>query len=87
LEDDAERVADVIGAVLGEAFGTVAALEQERLARRDFGERGGQVAGFTGEDQRRECRELIGRGGQRCGVGISGKLPCAAISCRPIGEL
>jgi hypothetical protein len=32
LQEDAEEVADVVGAVLGEALGAVAALQQEGLA-------------------------------------------------------
>ena len=62
--------------MLGKGLRAVAALQQERLAGRDFGERRGQVARFTGEDKRRERGQLIGRGGQRCGVGIGGELPC-----------
>ena len=38
LQEDAKEVADVVGAVLGEAFGAVAAMQQERLAGRDAGE-------------------------------------------------
>jgi hypothetical protein len=38
LEDDAEGVADVVRMELGEAFGAVAALEQERLARGNLGQ-------------------------------------------------
>jgi hypothetical protein len=80
LEDDAEGVADVVRAMLGEGLGAVATLKQECLAGCDLGERRGQVARFAGEDQWREGRELIGRGGQRCGVGIGGELPCFVTS-------
>ena len=74
LQDDAERVADVVGVEFGEAFGAIAALEQERLAFRDAREIGGQVARFAGEDQRGIGAELLGRGGERGGVGIGGEL-------------
>ncbi len=39
LQEDAEEIADVVGAVLGEALGAIAALEQESLAGRDLGQR------------------------------------------------
>ncbi len=32
LQEDAEEIADVVGAVFGKAFGAVAALQQERLS-------------------------------------------------------
>ena len=58
LQEDAEEVADVVGAVLGEALGAVAALQQEGLARGDLGQRLLQAARLAGKDQRREGREL-----------------------------
>ena len=33
LQEDAEEIADVVGGMLGEALGAIAALQQERLAR------------------------------------------------------
>src|SRR3546814_7541379 len=74
LEDDAEGVADVVGVEFCERFGTVAALEQERLAPGYTREIGGQVARLAGKDERRIAAELIGRGVERRGIGIIGKL-------------
>ena len=59
LQKDAEEIADVVGAVLGEAFGAIAALQQEGLAQRDAAKRLLQVARLTGENQRRKCRQLL----------------------------
>src|SRR4029078_13354630 len=58
LEEDAEEVADVVGAMLGEALGAIAALEQEGLALGDAAERLHQVARLTGKNQRRKSRKL-----------------------------
>ena len=58
LQEDAEEVADVVGAVLGEALGAIAALQQERLARRDLRQRLLQVARLAGKNQRRKGRKL-----------------------------
>ena len=52
LEDHAELLADVVGAGV-ERLGTVAGLQQERLAPRHLCQLRGQRAGLTGEDQRR----------------------------------
>ena len=38
LQEDAEEIADVVGAVLGKALRAIAALQQERLASRDLGQ-------------------------------------------------
>jgi hypothetical protein len=32
LQEHAEEIADIVGAVLGEAFGTISALQQESVA-------------------------------------------------------
>ena len=53
LQQHAEGVADVVGVEFGEALGAIAALQQEALARGDFGQIGLQRARLAGEDQRR----------------------------------
>src|SRR3546814_10773159 len=53
LEDDAEGVADVVGVEFCERFGTVAALEQERLAPGYRREMGGKVAALAAKDRGR----------------------------------
>ena len=58
LQEDTEEVADVVGRMLGEALGAVAALEQERLAGRDLRERALELPRLAGEDQRRKAGEL-----------------------------
>jgi hypothetical protein len=68
LQEDAEEVADVVGLVLGEAFGAIAALEQKAPAFGDVGERRGQPAGLTRKNQRRKL-------GQTC----LGHLQCLCI--------
>src|SRR3546814_19243609 len=70
----AEGVADVVGVEFCERFGTVAALEQERLAPGYTREIGGQVARLAGKDERRIAAELIGRCVERRGIGLIGKL-------------
>ena len=70
LQKDAEEVADVIGAVLGEAFSAIAALQEESLAGRDLGERILEIARFAGKDQRRKSGELRFDVGKRLGIGI-----------------
>jgi hypothetical protein len=37
-KEDAEKIADIVGAVLGEAFGAIAALQQERFPLSHAGE-------------------------------------------------
>ena len=59
LQKDAEEVADIVGAVLGEALGAVAALQQESLAVGDARQRLLQAARLTGKDQRRKSRKLL----------------------------
>ena len=83
LQEQAEEVADVVGAVLGEAFGAVAALQQESVAGRDLAQRLGQVARLAGENQRRKGRQLRLDLGQRGRVGIfrhlQDRLACASL--------
>ena len=64
LQEHAQEVADVVGADvvgarIGEAFGAIAALQQETLAERDAAERRLQVARLAGKHQRRIARELL----------------------------
>ncbi len=70
LQEDAEEIADIVGAMLGEALGAVAALEQEALARGDAGKRPLELARLAGEDQRRIGGEArLDRGqGRRVGI-------------------
>ena len=70
LQEHAEEVADIVGAVLGEALGAIAALQQESLAGRDLAERLRQVARLAGEHQRRKGRQLRLDRGQRRRVRI-----------------
>ena len=55
----------LFGAVLGEALGAVAALQQESLAGGDARELLLQVARLAGKNQRRKGRELLLDVGQR----------------------
>ena len=59
LQKDAEEVADVVGAVLGEALGAITALQQESLASRDARKLLLQVAGLACKNQRRKRRKLL----------------------------
>ena len=74
LQQHAEEVADVVGAVLGETLGAVAALKQEGLAGRNPGERLLEVAGFPCKNQWRKRRKLRLDIRQRLGVWIVGDL-------------
>ena len=56
--------------MLGEAFGAIAALQQESLAGRDLRQRAFQVARLAGKNQRRKSRKLRLDIGQRLGVRI-----------------
>ena len=71
LQEHAEEIADGVGAMLGEALGAIAALQQKRLARGDPGELGLQLARLAGEHQRREGRKLLLDVVERGPVGIN----------------
>ena len=90
LQQHAEEIADVVGAVFGKALGAVAALQQEGLAVGDARQRLFQVAGFTGKHQRRKRRELRLDIGQCLGIGIFRDLQARpgapAIGCPPLGH-
>ena len=70
LQEDAEEVADVVGSMLGEALGAVAALEQEAVSRCNGRKLSFQFARFTGKHQRRKARKPRLDIMQSLGVGI-----------------
>ena len=74
LQEDAEEVADVVGVVLGEALGAVAALEEEPLAGRDPGEPLLELPRLAGKDQRRIGGDAGLDRGERRRVGIDRRL-------------
>ena len=90
LQQHAEEIADVVGAVLGKALGAIAALQQEGLAGGDARQRLFQVAGLAGKNQRRKRRKLRLDIGQCLGIGIIGhlqhRLGAPAIGCPPLGH-
>ena len=90
LQQHAEEIADVVGAVLGKALGAIAALQQEGFARGDPGQRLFQITGLTGEHQRRKRGELRLDIGQCLGIGIIGDLQhrpgAPAIGRPPLGH-
>ncbi len=70
----AEEVADIVGAVLGETFGAVAALQQESLAIGNAREHLLQVARLARKHQRREGCKLLFCVGQRLRVRVDRNL-------------
>jgi len=74
LQEDAEEVADIVRAVLGEALGAVAALEKKRVTGSDRRELLFQLARLTCKNQRRKGGELGFRGLQRIQVRIGRNL-------------
>ena len=74
LQEDAEEVADVVGRMLAEALGAVAALQQEGLARLRLAEQALELARLAGEDQRRIAGELALDLGERGAVGVDRRL-------------
>jgi len=70
LQQHAEKIADVVGAVLGKALGAIAALQEKSLAVCDSGECLLQVARLTCKNQRRERRKLRLDIGQCLRIGI-----------------
>ncbi len=65
LQQHAEGVADIVGVEFGEAFGAIAALQQESLALGDLGQRRHQIARLAREHQRRMGLQALFDGGQR----------------------
>ena len=57
LQEQAEEIADIVGRMLAETLGAVAALEQEPLARRRLAKRALQLARLAREHQRRIARQ------------------------------
>ncbi len=74
LQESAEEVADIVRAMLEEAFGAIAALQQEGVAFGHIGELLFQTAGFTGKNERRIGRKRGFRCRKRCRVRIFGNL-------------
>ncbi len=74
LQESAEEVADIIRAMLEEAFGAIAALQQKGVAVCHIGKLLFQAAGFTGKNQRRIGRKRGFRRRKRCRVRIFGNL-------------
>src|SRR5262249_27385639 len=66
--------ADVVGAVLGEGFGAISALEQKALPRRDAAERLFQAAGFACKHKGRKRRKPPLDRGERRVIRIFGDL-------------
>ena len=75
LQNDAERIADVVRVEFREAFGTIAALQQKCFARSDLSQIFRQRARFARKDEGRIPSQLRLRGGQCLRIGIIGKLP------------
>src|SRR5262249_16727065 len=72
LQKYPKEVADVVGAVLGEALGAIAALQQESMPGRDPSQGLLEAARLAGEHQRREARKLpldLGEGPRVRGLG------------------
>ena len=66
LQEHAEEIADVVGGMLAEALGAVAALEQESLARSRAPERPLELARLACKNERRIARKLaLGLGERR----------------------
>ena len=74
LQEDAEEIADVVGVMLGEALGAIAALEQEALPGGDARQALLELARLAGEDQRRVVRYALLDGGKRRRIGVDGRL-------------
>src|SRR5262249_40531603 len=85
-----EEVADRVRAVVLEALGAVAALQQESLAGRDARERALQVARLAGKDERRKRRKLRLDGGKLCGIRVlrhlDNRFPTPAIPRPTLGH-
>ena len=71
LQQYAERIADIVGVVLNEAFGAIAALQQKRTSLAYLSELRFQIARFTGNNQRRKARQAIFHRLQGCRIVIS----------------
>src|SRR4029077_3616693 len=74
LQQHAEEIADGVGAMLGEALGTVAALEQEGLAGGYPRKLRLQLPRLAGENERRKGGELLLDLGELLGIRIGRNL-------------
>ena len=70
LQKQPEEIANIVGAVFGEALRAIAALQQEGFAGGDLSQGLFQVARLAGKNQRRKTRKLRLNLAQRLGVGI-----------------
>ena len=90
LQQHAEEIADIVGAMLGEALGAIAALQQEGLAGRHARQRLFQVAGLACKNQRRKGRKLRLDIRQCLRIGIVWhllhRLGAPAVGCPPLGH-
>ena len=74
LEENAEKIADVVGGMLGEALRAVTALKQERLSGRHFTQSALQFARLAREHERGKAGQRFLGVGQRRRIGIGGRL-------------
>jgi hypothetical protein len=80
LQQDAEAVADVVGAEFGEAFRAVAALEQKGLALGYLGQPFLEPTRLACKNQRRQPPQLLLGGLQLGGIPILRNLPDRQLS-------
>ena len=85
LQEDAEEIADIVGGMLGEAFGAVAALEQETLAFGDARQLALELPRLARKNQWRIARKLRFDIGQALAILIGrhllGRLAAPAFRC------
>ena len=74
LQEQAEEIADVVGAMLGEALGAIATLEEECLAGGNLRQSAFEVACLACKNERRKARKLSLDLGQRLGIRVFGHL-------------
>ncbi len=74
LQEHSEEIADVVGGMLGEGLGAIAALQQKGLASRHLAEQLLQLARLARKNERRKACELTLHFGERAGIGIVGHL-------------
>jgi hypothetical protein len=74
LQEYAEEIADVVGRMFAEALGAIAALQQERIARRRLAKGLFELARFACKNQRRIAGKLALGLGQRGTIGIGRRL-------------
>ena len=91
LQDQPEGIADIVGRELLEALCTVAALQQEGIARLDLGQAIGQAPRLAGKYQRRQGAQFVLDVGQGARVGVVHRhlhdgLCSPAIGCPALGH-